>query len=228
MKMTSSEIKAHLHSLADASYRAFMLPLLPTVAPESVIGVRTPLLRRLARQMRKDGSAEEFLVRLPHASYEENMLHGILLSEGKSSDTLYTALDAFLPYVDNWAVCDSLRPRALASDKPRLLAACYAWIASPHPYTVRFGIEMLLCFFLGEDFSPAVLDLVAKTEREEYYVKMMQAWFFAEALVKQYEAAFPYLLEKRLSPWIHRKAVSKACDSRRLSSARKADCRATL
>lgn len=226
--MTPSEIQARLLSLAEEKYRAFMLPLIPTIDPARVIGVRTPALRKLAREIRENDSAEEFLKNIPHLSQEENMLHAFLINGLRDLEMLYSSLEAFLPFVDNWALCDSLRPRALAADKTRLLSAVRVWLASPHAYTVRFGIEMLLCFFLDGDFSPAVLPLVAEIDREEYYIKMMQAWFFAEALVKQYQAAFPYLSEKRLSPWVHRKAVSKACDSRRITPAQKAECRATL
>ncbi len=226
--MTPYEIRAHLLSLAEEEYRSFMLPLLPTVTPERVIGVRTPLLRKLARDLRRDGSALSFMADLPHLYQEENMLHGILLAEMREADALYPALEVFLPFVDNWAVCDSLRPRVLAHDKSRLLCAVRAWLASPYPYTVRFGIEMLMCFFLEEDFSPDLLALVADVSREEYYIKMMQAWFFAEALVRQFGATFPCFSKKRLSPWVHRKAVSKACDSHRLSLARKQACRDTL
>ncbi len=205
-----------------------MLPLIPSLPGDRLIGVRLPLLRRLAKKMQKGGSAEKFMSNLPHESHEENMLHTILLSEMSETDALYEALNVFLPHIDNWAVCDSLRPRTLSMDKARLLDACRTWLLSPHPYTVRFGMEMLMCFFLDEDFSPEILAMVAKVDREEYYVRMMQAWFFAEALVKRYEDAFFYLKEHRLPDWVHRKTVSKACDSFRMSVERKAVCRETL
>ena len=226
--MNVSEIRETLFSLADEKYRRFTLSLIPSITEDRVIGVRMPILRNLAKEMRKSDSARLYMLNIPHFYQEENLLHVLLLNGERDLDVLYLSLDRFLPCIDNWAVSDSLRPRALGDDKGRLYAACLAWLAHPHPYTVRFGIDMLLCFFLDDDFSPEVLHAVASVKREEYYIKMMQAWFFAEAAVRQYAAALPFFTERRLSDEVHKMAVRKICDSLRVDRETKLLLRKTL
>lgn len=215
-------IRERLFSLRDEQYRAFNSALLPTVNPETVIGVRTPALRGLAKELSGTPMAESFLRALPHGYYEENALHGFLLERIREPETVYAELERFLPYVDNWAVCDLVSPKALSKDTDLLYEHLLAWIASDRVYTVRYGIGMLMRYFLDERFSPDHLALVASVRSEEYYVNMMVAWYFATALAKQEEATLPYFTERRLSPWIHRKAIQKALESRRIPEELKA------
>ncbi|MBQ7858525.1 MAG: DNA alkylation repair protein [Faecalibacterium sp.] len=218
-------LQQQLFALQDAEYRAFHSRLMPTVDPALVIGVRTPVLRAFARQFAKTPQAEEFLHTLPHKYYEENNLHGMLLSAQTDPGAAIAALDEFLPYVNNWATCDLIAPAAFRRCPPQLLPAIRRWLAGDHPYTVRFGMGMLLRFYLDESFQPEYLQWVAAVQSEEYYVKMMQAWYFAEALAKQPAAALPYLQQNRLPRWGHNKAIQKAIESRRISPAQKAQLR---
>lgn len=216
-----SEIQSHLFSMQDEGYRAFQCRLMPTVDTKTVIGVRTPLLRKYAKKIAGSATAETFLQDLPHQYYEENNLHAFLIEEIKDFDTCVTALDAFLPYVDNWATCDSMNPKILGKHKEKLLDAVEGWLSSPHTYAVRFGIKMLMTWFLDADFSPTYLEKVAAVHSKEYYIKMMISWYFATALAKQYKATLPYLEEHRLTPWIHAKTVQKATESYRLTEEQK-------
>ena len=211
-----------LFALQDLEYRAFHSRLMPTVDPETIIGVRTPELRKLARGFAREPEAAAFLQTLPHRYYEENNLHGFLIETIKDFDQCIGALDAFLPYVDNWATCDLMSPKVLKQDLPRLLTHIRRWMASGHVYTIRFGMEMLMRYYLDEAFRPEYLDWVAAVHSEEYYVNMMIAWFFAEALAKQYDAALPYLLKHRLDVWTHNKALQKARESYRITPEQKA------
>ena len=211
-----------LFALQDLEYRAFHSRLMPTVDPETIIGVRTPELRKLARGFAREPEAAAFLQTLPHRYYEENNLHGFLIETIKDFDQCISALDAFLPYVDNWATCDLMSPKVLKQDLPRLLTHIRRWMASGHVYTIRFGMEMLMRYYLDEAFRPEYLDWVAAVHSEEYYVNMMIAWFFAEALAKQYDAALPYLLKHRLDVWTHNKAIQKARESYRITPEQKA------
>ena len=211
-----------LFALQDLEYRAFHSRLMPTVDPETIIGVRTPELRKLARGFAREPEAAAFLQTLPHRYYEENNLHGFLIETIKDFDQCIGALDAFLPYVDNWATCDLMSPKVLKQDLPRLLTHIRRWMASGHVYTIRFGMEMLMRYYLDEAFRPEYLDWVAAVHSEEYYVNMMIAWFFAEALAKQYDAALPYLLKHRLDVWTHNKAIQKARESYRITPEQKA------
>ncbi|MBQ8647321.1 MAG: DNA alkylation repair protein [Oscillospiraceae bacterium] len=195
---------------------------MPTVPPERVIGVRTPALRALARELRGTPDEEAFLRSLPHAYYEEDNLHGILLSGLSGYEETVAALEEFLPYVDNWATCDLLRPRAFARRPAGLTDRLLGWMESGHPYTVRFGMEMLMCHYLEEGFSPEWPARVAAVQSEHYYVRMMQAWYFATALAKQYEAVLPFLEQRRLEPWTHNKAIQKAIESLRITPEHKA------
>lgn len=219
-------IQQQLFALQDLEYRAFQCKLMPTVDPKTVIGVRTPELRKLAKALANTPEAAVFLQTLPHTYYEENNLHAFLLEKIQDYHQAIDALNRFLPYVDNWATCDSMCPKVLGKHLPQLLEQISRWLASGHPYTVRFGIGMLLRFYLEDAFEPGFLDMVAGIRSEEYYVNMMIAWYFATALAKQYDAALPYLQERRLPPWVHNKTIQKAVESYRVSDSQKACLRA--
>ncbi len=211
----------------DVDYRAFQSALMPTVDPATVIGVRTPILRRLAKEMAVDGRGMALLSEKPHRYFEENQLHAYLIDVlyRRDFEAAVAAVDDFLPYVDNWATCDQLSPRVFKGRFDQLLPHIRRWMQSDHPYTIRFGMGMLMRYGLDEAFDLRYLEAVADpaiTGREEYYVHMMVAWFFATALAKQYEAALPYIADCRLPPWIHRKAIQKACESYRVTPEHKA------
>lgn len=216
-----TEIQAHLFAMQDEGYRAFQCRLMPTVDAKTVIGVRTPQLRKYAKTIANSSVAKPFLQALPHKYYEENNLHAFLIEEIKDFDACIAALNTFLPYVDNWATCDSMNPKILGKHKAELPGIIENWLSSPDTYTVRFGIKLLMTWFLDADFSPAYLQKVAAVNSEEYYIKMMISWYFATALAKQYEATLPYLKEHRLSPWIHAKTIQKATESYRLTKEQK-------
>jgi len=217
-----NEIKSRLFALRDDGYRTFHSRLIPNVDPAKIIGVRTPDLRTYARELSGTLQAKHFLQDLPHFYYEENNLHALLIEQMECSDDVFTALDVFLPYVDNWATCDILRPKVFPKCRDELLRHISEWLYSAHSYTVRFGIEMLMVHFLDDQFSPAYLDLVAKVQSEEYYVRMMIAWYFATALSKQYNAALSYLQSRQLEPWVHNKTIQKAIESHRVTLEHKA------
>ncbi len=210
-----------LYSMRDETYAAFLRKLLPTVQAESVIGIRTPELRALAKQMLKDGTAEGFLSELPHAYFEENQLHAFILSEMKDFDVCIKYVDAFLPYIDNWATCDQLSPKAFKKSPERLLPYIDCWLASAKTYTVRFGIGMLMQHFLDDRFTPEYPEKVAAVKSDEYYINMMIAWYFATALAKQYESILPFIEKHILSPWTHNKAIQKARESYRITPEQK-------
>lgn len=215
-------IQERLFALQDADYAAFQRPLMPTVEEEAFIGVRTPALRSLAKELRGTPEAESFLVSLPHVYFEENQLHAFLIASEKDFDTALVQTDAFLPHVDSWATCDQLTPKAFRKNRAALSGKIDEWIAAEHEYTVRFAIKMRMDHFLDDEFSPEILEQVAAVRREEYYIRMMQAWFFATALAKQYEAALPYLEQNRLEPWVHNKTIQKAVESYRITPEQKA------
>lgn len=221
------DLLSKLHSMADVEYRDFQSALIPNVSKERFIGVRTPLLRKLAREMLSNGSARLFLhARLPHTTFDEMQLHAFIVSGLKNFDEALVEVERLLPHVDNWATCDQLSPPVFRKDKSRLLAAIRRWLQAEHEYTVRFGKKMLMQHYLDEPFfQEDFLTDVASTKREEYYVRMMQAWFFATALAKQYEAALPFISQRRLEEWTHRKAIQKACESLRLTQEQKAELR---
>ena len=220
------EILKTLFALQDLKYRDFQAKLMPTVDPETVIGVRTPELRRLAKEYAKTPESREFLKMLPHRYYEENNLHGFLLETVKDYGQAMEYVENFLPYINNWATCDMVCPKVFGKHLPELLEKIRVWIASGETYTVRFGLGMLMRFYLDEAFRPEYLELAASLRSEEYYVNMMTAWYFATALAKQYGAALPYLQERRLDPWTHNKTIQKALESRRISEEQKTCLRA--
>lgn len=210
-----------LFSLQDLEYRRFQCKLMPTVNPDTVIGVRTPELRALAKRIKGDLRVEAFLSELPHRYYEENNLHAFLITQGTDYDACIRALERFLPYVDNWATCDMMRPKCFRRHLNELLKQIEVWLISAHPFTVRFGIEMLMTYYLDGAFDPRYLELVAGVRREEYYVNMMCAWYFATALAKQWNSAVVYLEENRLPLWVHHKTIQKAIESYRIDDRQK-------
>lgn len=226
MSMDSVQaVREALFAARDEGYKAFQCPLMPTVDHATVIGVCTPILRRMAKELRGTIGGEALMADLPHAYFEENQLHAFLIESVRDFDAAVTATDAFLPFVDNWATCDQLSPKAFKGRFAHLLPHIRRWMADPHPYTCRFGLGMLMRYGLGEDFDPVFLEEAASSdiiEREHYYVRMMVAWFFATALAFQYEATLPYLTEHRLPVWTHNKTIQKACESYRVPNEHKA------
>ena len=220
--MRSDAIFQRLSELSDPTYRDFHAGLIPNISPETILGVRVPALRKLARELRGSAEAQEFMAALPHEYYDENCLHGLLINDIKDFGATVSALDAFLPYVDNWAVCDLIGPRSFKSRPPELAAHVRRWLESSHSYTVRFGIGVLMSFYLDEGFEPAQLEAVAERCCEEYYVNMMVAWYFATALAKQPEAALPYIENRRLSRWTHNNAIQKSIATPRIPDEPKA------
>lgn len=220
------QIRQQLFALQDPQYKQFHCRLIPTVNPELVIGVRTPALRGFARELAKTEQARQYRALLPHRYYDENNLHGFLIEHIKNYDEAIAAMEAFLPYIDNWATCDLVCPKVFGRHLPDLYNRILAWVASGHTYTVRFGIGMLLRFYLDDAFLPEHLTLAAGLRTEEYYVNMMVAWYVATALAKQYDAALALLQSNRLPDWTHNKAIQKAIESRRIPDDRKAVLRA--
>lgn len=215
-------ITDELFALQDLEYKKFHSKLMPTINPDVIIGVRTPNLRNLTKQVKNSTEVELFLQELPHQYYEENNLHGFLIETIKDFDGCIAALNKFLPYVDNWATCDMMAPKALKKDLVKLYEQVKIWIASGETYTMRFGVNMLMKYYLDEAFSMEYPDLVASIKTEEYYVKMVVAWYFATALAKQYKAVLPYIEEKRLDTWTHNKTIQKAAESYRIAPEQKA------
>lgn len=215
---TVNRIQEQLFALQDLEYQRFQCRLMPTVAPETVIGVRMPALRSYAKTLSGTPAAETFLNTLPHRYYEENNLHGLLIDQLGDFSRTVAAVDAFLPHVDNWATCDLLSPRVFAKHLPELLEKILGWLRADGVYTVRFAIGMLMRFYLEDAvFQPEYPELVASVRSEEYYIRMMAAWYFATALAKQPEAVLPYFSAGRLEPWTRKKAIQKAVESRRIS-----------
>lgn len=217
----SSQIQEQLLALQDLSYKEFHTRLMPSVNPDKVIGVRTPALRKLSKELWGTKEATVFLKDLPHKYYEEDNLHGFLIEKINDYEETIQALDEFLPYVDNWATCDMMSPKIFKKHLQKLLEQIKLWIASNHAYTIRFGMKMLMSYYLDEHFSTEYLDMVVAVQSEEYYVKMMVAWYFATALAKQYKATLPYIEEKALEPWIHNKTIQKAVESNRMTNEQK-------
>lgn len=214
-------IQEKLFDLGDKEYALFQAKLTPGVDIESVIGVRVPLARKLAKEIIKENDYEGFLRELPHKYYDENMLHGLLISEIKDYDTCVKEVEKFLPFVDNWAVCDIMSPKVFRRHKSELLAEIKRWTLSQHTYTCRFGLEMLMSHYLDGDFRAEYLEIPAGVKSREYYVNMMIAWFFATALAKQWDATIIYLEKKRLDKWVHNKTIQKAVESYRITPEQK-------
>ena len=219
--MIIDEIRKALMNLQDPKYRELQVRIIPTVKPETIIGVRTPELRKLAKQFGTSEGIGMFLDDLPHLYFEENQLHAFILSGMKDYTECLQALNWFLPFVDNWATCDQMSPRVFRKHRQELTEEIKKWIHSAKPYTIRFGIGMLMEHYLDDDFDPAYPEAVASLRSEEYYVNMMTAWYFATALAKQYEAVLPYIENHRLDDWTHNKAIQKAIESYRITPEQK-------
>ena len=226
--MITDDIRQKLLEMQDPDYREFLIKLIPSVIPDRVIGIRTPELRKLAKEILKREDLSDFLNDLPHAFFEENQLHAFVISGMKDYDACMSALERFLPYVDNWATCDQMSPKVFKKHKSELMEHIRCWIASDECYTVRFGIGMLMEHFLDDDFVPAYPEMAAAVVSEEYYVRMMIAWYFATALAKQYDAAIPYVEENRLDSWTHNKTIRKAFESYRIDPDKKAYLRSLV
>ena len=221
MKKIEREIQERLFALHDLEYKDFQSKIVPNISPDRIIGARTPALRALARELHRREDVEDFLSALPHRYFEENQLHAFLLSLGNDYDKTVERLDAFLPRVDNWATCDQMSPKVFRKHRAELLTEIDRWLASSHPYTVRFGVGMLMQHYLDEDFRDEYLARVAALRSGEYYVNMMIAWYFATALAKRYGETLPYIEQRRLDPWTHNKAIQKAIESYRVPDAAK-------
>ena len=210
-----------LFQLQDKGYRDFHSKLIPTISAETIIGIRMPAMRKLAKEYAKDPESAEFLKQLPHTYYDENVLHALLVAEIRDYDTCVDEVERFLPYVDNWAVCDVFSPKVFRKNRDRLIEKVKEWSASEQPYTCRFGMEMLMTHFLDEDFRPEYLEIPAAVHSGEYYVNMMIAWFYATALAKQWDATIGYIEKPRLDPWTHNKTIQKARESYRITPEQK-------
>ena len=222
------EITEQLITMKDEVYKNFHGKLMPTINPDTILGVRVPLLRKFSNQLSKSFSKEEierFMNELPHRYYEENNIHAFLIEKINDYEECIAALDKFLPYVDNWATCDMMNPKIFKKNTQKLFDKIEEWMSSSHVYTIRFGIGMLMRFYLDDNFSTQYLDMVANIVSDEYYVNMMKAWFFATALAKQYEATLPYIQQNRLDIWSHNKAIQKAIESFRVPKEHKDELR---
>ncbi|MBQ8730818.1 MAG: DNA alkylation repair protein [Lachnospiraceae bacterium] len=214
-------IVQHLFEMQDIEYREFHSKLMPTVNKESIIGVRTPMLRKYAKELNWTKEAEDFLNTLPHTYYEENNLHAFLLESIKDYDKCIEAINAFLPHINNWATCDMMSPTVFKKHRDKLFEQIKIWIDADDVYTIRFAVKTLMSLYLDEYFDEIQLEMVASVTHEDYYVKMVVAWYFATALAKQYEATLPYIKDKRLELWTHNKAIQKAKESYRVSKEHK-------
>ena len=221
MSKINAEIKNHLYELKETDYKEFMAKLIPTVDPESVLGIRTPALRNYAKELAKRDDIEEYLHSLPHELFDENQLHAFILSELKDYDRCIKEVDNFLPYVDNWATCDQLSPKVFKKHKKELLASIKTWLKSKDTYTIRFAIGMLMQYFLDDEFDETYPKTVSKIKSDEYYINMMIAWYFATALAKQYDAILPYIEKNVLDKWTHNKTIQKAIESYRITDEQK-------
>ena len=214
-------ILSRLRNLADTRYRDFQSGLIPSVDKSRVIGVRTPILRKFAQEMSCDGVANDFVSDLPHKFFEENQLHAFIISSFRDFDLAVTAVDEFLPFIDNWATCDQMSPRVFVKNADKLLPYIKRWIKSSHIYMVRFGVLCLMRYFLDDMFENKYADMVVNIKSDEYYINMMRAWYFATALAKQYDKILPIFENRQLDVWTHNRAIQKAIESFRVSDAHK-------
>lgn len=214
-------MKEILFENSDLDYKSFHAKLIPDIDENKIIGVRVPHIRRIAKQFEGTDKRNAFMKELPHTYYEENNLHAFFIAQIKDFSECITELEKFLPYIDNWATCDELRPVCFAKNKNKLICHIYKWISSENAFTVRFGIEMLMVHFLDEDFEKKHLETVASVKNEQYYVKMMVAWYFATALAKKWEQTVSFITDKKLDIWVHNKAIQKALESYRITEEQK-------
>lgn len=220
--MNLNEIRVELFKMQDMDYRDFNSKLIPTVDKESMIGIRTPDLRKYAKQLGKSSDVIEFLQTLPHKYFDENQLHAFIISEIKDFKNCIDEINRFLPYIDNWATCDQLSPKVFKKYHNELFEYIKDWLKSDKVYTLRFGIGMLMEHFLDEDFDILYPEIVSKIRSGEYYINMMIAWYFATALAKQYESVIPFIENNSLDIWTHNKAIQKSIESYRITDEQKA------
>lgn len=218
----TEEIREGLYGMQDVEYREFQQKLIPTATIDTMIGVRTPELRKYAKDLGKREDIGVFLSDLPHKTFDENQLHAFIISGMKDYDRCMEELERFLPYVDNWATCDQMSPKIFKKHRGELLESIRRWISSTETYIIRFGVGMLMEHFLDEDFDPAYPEMVVGLRSEEYYVNMMIAWYFATALAKQYDVILPFIENRRLDTWTHNKAIQKSVESYRITPEQKA------
>ncbi len=214
-------IQKRLFELQDLKYKEFQCKLMPTVNADTVIGVRTPLLRDFAKQIDGTEAAETFLNTLPHFYYEENNLHSYLTERIKDFDLCVNTVDRFLPFINNWATCDTMKPKVFAKNPEKLLPYIEKWLCSEHIYAVRYAILMLMTHFLDDKFDVKYLKRVSQIKSDEYYINMMIAWYFATALAKQYESTLPFIEQHLLPDWVHNKTIQKARESYRITAEQK-------
>lgn len=216
------EIIDLLFSKQDKQYRAFQAPLIPNIDKNLMIGVRTPVLKKIAKEIGETSLGKSFIETLSHSYFEENQLHAFIISNIKDYQSCLKEVKRFLPYIDNWATCDQLCPKVFSKHKEELINEIKKWLKSDHLYTKRFAIKMLMSFYLDDSFNKEHLKLVGNIKSEEYYLNMMVAWYFATALAKQYDSTIKYLEDKKLSPWVHNKTIQKAVESYRINDEQKA------
>lgn len=217
----SRGIQNRLFELQDTKYRDFHGKLIPDISMENIIGIRTPVLRKYAKEIFGTDEAEKFINELPHRYYDENNLHMMLITQIKDYYKCLEEVKKFLPYIDNWATCDLPAPVCFGKHKDELMVEIKQWMASGQTYIIRYGIEILMKFYLDEDFKPEYVKMMSQVQSEEYYVNMIIAWYMATALAKQWDDTIPYLEEHKMSDWVHRKTISKAIDSYRITSEQK-------
>ena len=215
------DVQKRLFEMRDTGYRDFHARLIPTVKKEKIIGIRTPMIRKFAKEFGKTEESEMFLKALPHQYYEENNLHGLLIEQIRDYDKCLKELERFLPYIDNWATCDLLALHMMKKHRDIFIREVFRWIESDQPYTIRFGISMLMRHYLDEEFKTEYPEKVAAIRSEEYYVNMMRAWYFSTALAKQYENVLPFLEKRQMDVWTHNKTIQKAIESYRITSEQK-------
>lgn len=216
-----TKLQTALFNMQDITYRDFHSRLIPNIEKDRVIGIRTPILRKFAKEYAKTDDAQKFIRELPHYYYEENNLHMMIITGIKDYDTCVIEIERFLPYIDNWATCDLPVPQCFYKNKEKLIDNVISWIKSDDTYTIRYGIETLMSIYLDDAFESSYPRLVSEVISDEYYVNMMIAWYFATALAKQWEAVIPYIEEKRLPEWVHKKTIQKAVESYRITDEQK-------
>ena len=219
--MINEEIQEELYKLQDLKYRDMQVRIIPTVAPERLIGVRTPALRSYAKELLKRDDIGSFLGKLPHDYFDEDQLHAFIISGIKDYDKCLSEVDKFLPYVDNWATCDQMSPKVFKKHRKELLDSIRKWIVSDKTYVIRFAVGMLMEHFLDEDFDLEYPEMIAALRSEEYYVNMMIAWYYATALAKQYDQVLPFIENRALDTWTHNKAIQKSVESYRITPEQK-------
>lgn len=222
MKNIESTVEDFLFKNQDVEYKKFQQKLINNIDPKRIVGVRTPALRSFAKEFSKTPDAADFLKILPHKYFEENQIHGFVIETIKDFDDAILQVQNYLPYIDNWATCDQIKPKSFKKNIAALYTKCKEWCASTKTYTVRFGIEMLMSFFLDENFSVEQAEIVSKIRSNEYYVNMMIAWYFATALAKQYDDSITFIEQNKLSVWVHNKTIQKAIESFRVTDEHKA------